>query len=159
MLGYYGKPDLTSEVLRDGWLYTGDLGHVDRDGFLHVTGRKKNVILTASGKHVFPEELELLLLRSPYIREAVVLGILNDPKNDYDIVAVVQPDLPYMMSVYGRDYTPAQLDLEIKKAISEVNAAVAPHKHIHSHILRREEFPKNTSDKILREPVIKEYTK
>ena len=157
MIGYYKKPELTSEVIRDGWFYTGDLGYIDQNGFLYITGRKKNVILTAKGRHVFPEELELLLSRSPFVRESIVFGKLNKEKNDYDIIAVIQPDIPHMVSVYGRHYSPEQLDLEMKKAISEVNATVPKHKAIHSHILRRDDFPKNTSDKILRDPVLAEY--
>ena len=159
MLGYYKMPELTAKVLRDGWLYTGDLGYIDREGMLHITGRKKNVIVTATGKHVFPEELELGLSASPYIRDSVVLGKLNSSATDYKIVAVIQPDIPHVIEVYGRDYTEEQIDHEIKKAISEVNATVATYKRIHSHILRLEDFPKNTSGKIRRDPIIEEYLK
>lgn len=159
MLGYYKMPELTKEVLRDGWLYTGDLGFIDENGFLHITGRKKNVILTATGRHVFPEELEQLLANSPYVRDSIVLGMLNEQKTDCQIVAVIQPNIPYVMEVYGRDYTPAQLDLELKKAISEANAAVKPYKRIHSHIVRLEDFPKNTSGNIRRDMIINEYIK
>ncbi|MBQ9761261.1 MAG: AMP-binding protein [Clostridia bacterium] len=157
MLGYYNMPELTAEVLRDGWLYTGDLGFIDDDGFLHITGRKKNMILTATGRHVFPEELELLLTASPYVRDAVVIGMINQSGTDCNVTAIIQPDIPHMIEVYGRDYTAEQLDIELKKAISEVNASVPPHKRIHSHILRREDFPKNTSGKIRRDPIIAEY--
>ena len=159
MLGYYKNPELTQKVLRDGWLYTGDLGYMDENGFLYITGRKKNVIVTATGKHVFPEELELLLTESPYVKDAVVLGILNEQKNDYDVVAVIHPNIPHTMEVYGKDYTAEQLDLELKKAISEVNAQVDKHKRITTHILRTEPFPKNTSGKIVRAPIIAEYVK
>ena len=159
MLGYYKMPELTEKVLRDGWLYTGDLGMIDENGLLHITGRKKNVILTATGRHVFPEELELLLSESPYVRDAIVLGIPNEQKTERQIVAIIQPNIPHVMEVYGRDYTPAQLDLEIKKAISEVNSAVKPYKHIQSHVLRREDFPKNTSGNIRRDLIVSEYVK
>ena len=159
MLGYYKMPEKTQKVLRDGWLYTGDLGYMDENGFLYITGRKKNVIVTATGKHVFPEELELLLTESPYVKDAVVLGMLNEKKNDYDVVAVIHPNIPHTMEVYGKDYTAEQLDLELKKAISEVNAQVDAHKRITTHILRTEPFPKNTSGKIVRAPIIAEYVK
>jgi acyl-coenzyme A synthetase/AMP-(fatty) acid ligase len=103
--------------------------------------------------------LELALSKSPYVKESVVIGIPNKEKNDYDTVAILQPDIPYMISVYGKDYTEEQLDLEMKRAISEANATVAAYKRIHSHILRTEDFPKNTSGKIRRDPVLAEYIK
>ena len=159
MLGYYKMPELTREVLHDGWLYTGDLGYLDEDGFLYVTGRKKNVIVNASGKHIFPEEIERLLDNNPYVKDAVVLGILNRKRNDYDIVAIIVPDMSRVIEVYGRHYLPDQLDLEMRKAISGVNMELPSHKHIHYHILRKEDFEKNTSGKILRAPIIEQYTK
>lgn len=157
MLGYYKMPDLTAEVIRNGWLYTGDLGRLDENGFLYITGRKKNVIVSATGKHISPEELELLLSKSAFVRDAVVIGKLNTEKNDYDIVAIVQPDIPHVVEVFGRHYSQSQVDLEIKKAISEVNASVEAFKRINTHILRKEDFPKNTSGKIYRDPILSEY--
>ena len=74
MLGYYEDPGETDKVLRDGWFYTGDLGYIDRDGFLFLSGRKKNVIVQKSGKNVFPEEIELLLNRLDYLDESMVFG-------------------------------------------------------------------------------------
>lgn len=159
MLGYYKMPELTKEVLHDGWLYTGDLGYLDENGFLYVTGRKKNVIVKASGKLVFPEELELLLSGNPFVKDCVVMGILNRKKNDYDVVAIIRPDIPYAMEVYGKGYTEEQLDLELRKAISAVNMEIPKHKHIHHHILHNESFAKNSSGKILRAPILEKYGK
>lgn len=157
MLGYYKMPELTADVIRNGWLYTGDLGRLDENGFLYITGRKKNVIVSATGKHISPEELELLLTQNAFVRDAVVIGKLNTEKNDYDIIAVIQPDIPHVVEVFGRHYSQSQIDLEIKKAISEVNASVEPFKRISSYILRKEDFPKNTSGKIYRDPILAEY--
>ena len=74
MVGYWQKPDATDEVVRDGWLYTGDLGRIDEDGFLYITGRKKELIVTAAGKNIAPVLLESLLTEDPAIAQALVIG-------------------------------------------------------------------------------------
>jgi long-chain acyl-CoA synthetase len=150
MLGYYNMPELTAEVIRDGWFYTGDLGYMDKDGFLIITGRKKNVIVTSNGKNIFPEELETYLGRTPFVDESVVVGYINPKKNDYDIVAIIRPDYEHMEEVYGKNYTAEQVNEEMKKAISEVNSIVQSYKRIETFVIREEEFPKNTSKKIKR---------
>ncbi|MBQ1230442.1 MAG: AMP-binding protein [Clostridia bacterium] len=150
MLGYYKQPEMTAEVIRDGWFYTGDLGYLDKNGFLFITGRKKNVIVTSNGKNIFPEELETYLGRTPYVAESVVVGYMNPKKKDYDIVAIIRPDLDRFTEDYGTRYTQDQLETEMKKAISEVNGIVQSYKRIETYVLREEEFPKNTSRKIKR---------
>src|SRR5262249_22344287 len=74
MKGYWKKPEATAEALRDGWLYTGDLGKLDEDGFLSITGRKKEILVLSSGKKIVPAQLEGLLLADPCIDQAVVCG-------------------------------------------------------------------------------------
>ena len=74
MRGYFNKPDLTSEALRDGWYHTGDIGHIDADGFLVITDRKKDLIVTSGGKNVAPQPIEWLLKTSDYIAEAILVG-------------------------------------------------------------------------------------
>ncbi|MBQ9132318.1 MAG: AMP-binding protein [Clostridia bacterium] len=150
MLGYYNQPDVTAEVIRDGWFYTGDLGYMDKDGFLYITGRKKNVIVTSDGKNIFPEELEAKLEKSAFVAESVVVGYMNDQKRDYDVVALIRPNLERVKEVYGEQYTKDQLETELKKVISQVNGSVPPYKRIAHFVLRLEEFPKNTSRKIKR---------
>ena len=150
MLGYYGMPELTAEVKRDGWFYTGDLGYLDADGFLHITGRKKNVIVTANGKNVFPEELETYLCRSPFIAEAVVVGVPNERKNDLDVVALIYPNAAHLAEVCGKDYTPEQVRTELARAVEEVNGLVQSYKRIVRFVPVAEEFPKNASHKIRR---------
>ncbi len=150
MLGYYQQPELTAEVIRDGWFYTGDLGYMDKNGFLFITGRKKNVIVTSNGKNIFPEELETYLGRTPYVAESVVVGYINPKKKDYDIVALIRPDLERIEETYGKDYTQEQVEAEMQKALAEVNGIVQSYKRIEAYVIRKEEFPKNTSRKIKR---------
>ena len=150
MLGYYNNPEATADVLRDGWFYTGDLGYIDDDGFLFITGRKKNLIVTAGGKNVFPEELESFLCRNRFVAEAVVVSYPNENRGDLDIVAVIYPDAEAFREAYGTRYTSGQVDGELSKAVDEVNASVQSYKHISCFVVRQTEFDKNTSKKIKR---------
>lgn len=150
MLGYYNAPELTAEVKRGEWLYTGDLGYIDADGFLHITGRKKNVIVTSGGKNIFPEELETYLSRSSYVRESVIVGMPNEQKKDYDIVAVIVPDLDRFAEEFGDSVTDELVHDKLAAAVAEVNATVQTYKRIDLFLRRDEEFEKNTSRKIKR---------
>ena len=91
MKAYYQNPDATAEAIRDGWLYTGDLGYMDADGYLYLTGHCKNVIVPASGKNVYPIELEALYRNSPAISEICVVGISYEDGSDTAIHAVIVP--------------------------------------------------------------------
>lgn len=150
MLGYYQMPELTAEVKRDGWFYTGDLGYLDSEGFLHITGRKKNVIVTANGKNVFPEELETYLCRSPFVAETVVVGVENEKKKDLDVSALIYPDRAHAEEVYGKDVTAEQIEHELELAVETVNGMVQSYKRIVRFAVVPEEFPKNASRKIKR---------
>lgn len=150
MLGYYNMPEATAEVKRNGWLHTGDLGYIDEDGYLVITGRKKNIIVTANGKNIFPEELETYLMRSPYVAECVVVGIMNDKKKDYDIVALVYPNFEYSKEVLAEYASDAMLFEKISEEVEKVNAIVQSYKRINMVIMRYEEFVKNSSRKIKR---------
>lgn len=150
MLGYYKMPEETALVKKNGWLHTGDLGYIDEDGYLIITGRKKNVIVTANGKNIFPEELEAYLMRSNYVSECVVVGYMNEKKKDYDIVALVYPDFNYAREALGDGATEAAVYDRITAAVDEVNTTVQTYKRIHMTIMRNEEFPKNSSRKIKR---------
>jgi len=79
MKGYYNRTDATAEAIRDGWLYTGDLGYMDEPGNVFITGRSKEVIVLSSGKNVYPEEVEAHYLHSPFIKEICVMGLMNRP--------------------------------------------------------------------------------
>ena len=163
MLGYYQRPDLTAEVKKNGWLHTGDIGYIDDKGFLIITGRKKNVIIRANGKNVFPEELEAYLCRNPLIGEAVVLAIMNRKREEYDIVAAIRADEDYATELLGKNYSRDTLEKKISAAVAEVNRIVQTYKRIDVFVLMKEDFPKNSSRKIKRfevQPMImKEYLK
>jgi long-chain acyl-CoA synthetase len=87
MRGYWRQPQATAEVIRDGWFYTGDMGHLDSDGFLYITGRKKDMIVLSNGKKVTPSGVESLLLSEPHIEQAIVFG---DHRNF--LTAVIVPN-------------------------------------------------------------------
>jgi long-chain acyl-CoA synthetase len=150
MLGYYNAPDLTAEVKKNGWLHTGDIGYIDENGFLIITGRKKNVIIRANGKNVFPEELEAYLLRNELVGEAVVLAFMNEKKGDYDIVAAIYPNVEYARETLGAHYGRDDVTAAIQKIIDDVNNTVQTYKKIDVLLLRNTEFPKNASRKIKR---------
>lgn len=150
MLGYYKMPEETAQVKKNGWLHTGDLGYVDEDGYLIITGRKKNVIVTANGKNVFPEELEAYLMRSDFVRECVVVGYMNERKKDYDIVALIYPDRDHASEELGEKASDREIYKHLCDAVDEINATVQSYKRIDLLITVDEEFPKNSSRKIKR---------
>lgn len=149
MLGYYKDPEETAKVLKDGWLYTGDYGYFDNDGFLYIAGRKKNVIVTKNGKNIFPEEVEFYLGKSPYIAEVLVSGT-EDPKSGETVVcAEILPDLERIGEDIGR--LPGEaLHKLMKKEIDAANDNMPLYKRVKRFTLRDTEFEKTTTKKIKR---------
>lgn len=150
MLGYLENEPSATEALRGGWLYTGDLGYFDEKGYLYVVGSKKNLMISRTGKNIFPEELETRLLKEPFVRETVVVGFANEERHDYDLVAVVYPDAERLFEVYGENYTLRDAENEVAAAVERVNAALPEHKRIDLFVLRGCEFEKTGSRKIRR---------
>ncbi len=157
MLGYYKAAALTKKVLRDGWFYTGDVGYLDDDGFLYLTGSRRNTIVTAGGQSVAPEELEAGLVQAPCIKEALVVGYLNPKKNDYDIIALLCPDHALLEERYGKKPLRSQLDLEMRRALSEVNLHLPPRKRIKGYLIRQSSLPKSVSGKPYRARIAEEH--
>jgi long-chain acyl-CoA synthetase len=152
MLGYYKNETITKQVLQDGWFKTGDLGRLDEQNFLYISGRKKNVIISKSGKNVFPEEIEDLLNRSPFILESVVYGY-TDKKQDEIIAVDVVVDAETLITFVEDEHTTINDELIHKKvaeAVSEVNKQLPAYKHIKKFFIREEEFEKTTTQKIKR---------
>ncbi len=148
MMGYYNAPDLTAEAIVDGWYHSGDLGYIDEDSFLHITGRMKSVIITKNGKNVFPEELESYLGRSKYIEESLVLG--KESADDVVISAQIIPCYAEIEADLGKDYTEEQLVGLIKGEIAKVNDVVQGYKRITKFSIRIRPFEKTTTQKIQR---------
>lgn len=134
MLGYYNEPEKTAEVIKDGWLYTGDMGSMDKDGFIYICGRKKNVIVLSNGKNVFPEEIETLVNLSPAIKECVVYG------EDDDICCKIVVD----------DKFEGDRDEAISAHIAEVNSQLIQYKKIVRYTVQENEMDKTTTGKIKR---------
>ncbi|HIG47873.1 MAG TPA: long-chain fatty acid--CoA ligase [candidate division Zixibacteria bacterium] len=149
MLGYYKNTEATAEVLKDGWLYTGDSGWVDEDGHIHIAGRLKNVIVTKAGKNIYPEEIEGELLLSPYIAEVLVFGAVKASSGEEYVKAIVVPDYEYLEQE-NMDTDEAFLTALLDQEIRERCANLADYKRVKEFELRKEEFPKTSTRKIKR---------
>lgn len=146
MVGYYNNPEATAAVFTDdGWFKTGDIGYMDKDGYIYITGRKKNVIILSNGKNVFPEEIEEHLSdRSDVIGEAVVLGRPN-ASGETVITAVIYPNPDF-----SKDKTKEEVEAAVRAAVTEVNKSLPVYKQVRDTELRDTEFEKTTTRKIKR---------
>lgn len=145
MLGYFEDPDSTEAVFtEDGWFKTGDVGFIDKDGYLHITGRKKNIIILSNGKNIYPEEIEQYLAPITMIKECVVVGRKN-AVGEVVITALIFPDEEKTEGMSKDD-----VYATLKEAVNEVNKELPVFKQIHDIELRDTEFEKTTTKKIKR---------
>ncbi len=158
MLGYYEDPEKTAEAIdSEGFYHTGDYGYIDDRGFIYITGRKANIIVTKNGKNIFPEEIEFVLLKEKIIEEVVVYGE-RDEYGEQIITAEVFPnadELAKLLELNTRDIDIAILTGNVareivKAAVDKTNKELQNFKKIKNIVLRAEPFPRNTSRKILR---------
>lgn len=152
MLGYYENEEATNDVLKDGWFYTGDLGYFDEEGFLFVTGRKKNVIVLKSGKKVFPEELEELVNKIDVVKESMVFGFPKD--DDVDVSVKIQYDEDVRKEKYA-GLSDEEFEKAVWNEIKEINKEMPKYKYMKHMILTTEDFIKTTTAKIKRFEEIK----
>ena len=152
MLGYYKNAELTASVMEDAFFKTGDLGYIDDDGFLRISGRKKNVIITPNGKNVFPEEIEDYLSKCPFILESMVYS--GKTQNQKDVIAaLIYPDPEAFIELSektGEKITPQLIEKTIGDAIQEINKELSSFKKIQKFDIREKEFEKTTTQKIKR---------
>jgi len=149
MLGYYEDEEKTKEVLKDGWFYTGDMGYQDKEGFIHMTGRKKNVLITKNGKNVYPEEIEEVLNNSDYIAESMVYS--KDKGDDIKIVADIIVNQEFIDAKFKEEpKTKEQIKELIWEEVKRINQTLVSYKHITEINIREKEFEKTTTLKIKR---------
>lgn len=151
MLGYYENEEATNACLIDGWFHTGDLGFIDKDGFVHITGRKKNVIVTKNGKNIYPEEIEYLLGRSPLVQESMVYGRAAAGDGELEVAAEIFPNMEKMIEHLGEEKpSDDKIYAAIDEVVRSVNKELALYKYIRYFTVREEEFVKTTTKKIIR---------
>ena len=147
MKGYWNRPDATADVLKDGWLHTGDLGYFDAHGNLFITGRKKEVIVLSNGKNIYPEEIEAHYLKSPYIKEICVLGLEgppDDPRSDR-LHAVIVPNFEVL-----KERKIVNAKEVIRFDIESLSAQLASTKRISGYEIWQEDLPRTTTRKLKR---------
>lgn len=148
MLGYYENEEANKEIFtEDGWMLTGDLAYIDKEGFIFITGRKKNVIVLKNGKNIYPEEIESLVNKIPLVKESMVFGL---PKADDMVLSIkIQYDIEYVNEKYPNvDFS--KIDLILWEKIKEINKTLPTYKYIKNLITTKDEFIKTTTAKIKR---------
>ena len=151
MIGYYNNEEETKKSIRNGWFYTGDLGKIDENGYLYITGRCKSVIVTKNGKNIYPEEVEYYLNDNPLIAESLVLGIKKDNDDETYINAQIYPNMEAIKeSLKGSIPTKEELWKIISDVVNSVNKKLPNYKHIKNFVIRDQEFEKTTTQKIKR---------
>ncbi len=150
MLGYYENEEATKEAVQDGWFNSGDVGYLDKDGFLFITGRSKNVIVTQNGKNIYPEEIELMLSKIPEIKESMVYGKEEEGNKELTITARVIPNYEEIEELHGKDLTEEQIRNIIWEEIKKVNRSLTSYKAIKNLEIKKDEFEKTTTMKIKR---------
>ena len=154
MKGYYNNPTATADVFRDGWFLTGDLGYIDPDGYVFITGRKKALIVNREGKNIYPEEVELQINQSPLILESVVVGYRPPGETVGEQVGViVVPDEEGIAAIEvaeKRKLSEAEIEARLRAEVKKQVAALADYKHPRRIQVRWEEFSKTSTGKIKR---------
>ena len=151
MMGYYNNPEETEKSLIDGWFHTGDLGYIDKQKYIYITGRKKNVIITANGKNVYPEELENYLDESLFVSESMVWAGDDGDGNEKTIIATIKPDMDEVRNYLGDEADdPESIRELIQSEVDRINEPQPLFKKIGKVIIKMDDFDKTTTKKIKR---------
>jgi long-chain acyl-CoA synthetase len=152
MKGYYNRPEATAEVLKDGWLYTGDLAYTDAKGNYFITGRAKDVIVLSSGKNIYPEEIESYYLRSPWIKELCVLGLESRPGEPLSerLHGVIVPNFDVL-----REHKIVNIREVIRYDVEGISATLPATKRILSYDIWQDDLPRTTTRKLRRQEIEK----
>ncbi|MBR3375254.1 MAG: AMP-binding protein [Firmicutes bacterium] len=151
MMGYYNNPEETEKSLIDGWFHTGDLGYIDKQKYIYITGRKKNVIITANGKNVYPEELENYLDESLFVSESMVWSGDDGNGNEKTIIATIKPDMDEVRNYLGDEADdPESIRELIQSEVDRINEPQPLFKKIGKVIIKMDDFDKTTTKKIKR---------
>lgn len=148
MLGYYENPEATKAVMKDGWFHTGDLGYYDKDGYLYITGRKKEIIVLKNGENVYPSEIEFLVNKLPYVTESIVFPRENT-KGEIAIGVKAVYDKDLIKEKFG-EKTEAEYKKLVWEDIKEINQRLSQFKKIKELIITTESLEKTTTQKIKR---------
>ena len=149
MLGYYENEEATAEALQNGWLHTGDLGYLDGENFLHITGRAKTVIVTKGGKNIFPEEVEAVIQENEFVEEVVVHGVTDDRVGNVMITADIYPNYEKLKKK-KMPLGESEVYHFFRDTMSELNKTLPPYKQVKRVNIRKEPFIKTTTGKIKR---------
>ena len=149
MLGYYKMPELCAETVVDGWFNTGDLGFADEKGWIYITGRSKNVIVTKTGENIYPEEIEEIVLKSPFVKDCMVYALNRKAE---DVVAIqILPDPEAFLEETGAVPDEQEMNRFMKQLIRDVNSQLTVNQMIRAVIVRKEDFIRTTTLKIKRQ--------
>ncbi len=149
--GYHEAEEINKQAFENGWFKTGDLGYKDSDGYIYITGRKKNLIVTAGGKNIYPEEIETWLNKSDFILESLVWS--GEFQGKEQVNAIIVPDFEYYdrhCSEHNLEKNEKELNKIISKEIKHLTSHLAVYKRVKKFTIRHEEFPKTTTKKIKR---------
>jgi long-chain acyl-CoA synthetase len=153
MKGYYNRPEATAEVLKDGWLHTGDLAYVDAGGNYFITGRAKDVIVLSSGKNIYPEEIEAYYLRSPWIKELCVLGLESrkpgEPLSER-LHGVIVPNFEVL-----REHRIVNIREVVRFDVESISATLPATKRMLSYDIWQDDLPRTTTRKLRRQEIDK----
>ena len=154
MMGYYEMPEETRAVMHDGWFETGDLGFFDRDGWLYISGRYKNMIVTKTGKNIYPEEIEEVINQLECVSECMVYSAKR--RGEEVVACQVLPEMEYINAFYGHEADQDEIYQCVKSMVNEANMTMVSYKRVKEVLIRDHDFIRSTTAKILRKPNVDE---